>query len=77
MRIVDAEREARRQRHRESDVARVARQRQRPLAEREHLFFDIEGSACLNCGVAGRHFVPPSFGESGFFICEGRLNAQV
>lgn len=27
---------------------------------------------CLNCGKPGRHFVPPSFGEPGFFACSGQ-----
>ena len=25
---------------------------------------------CWNCGEAGPHFVPPSFGDPGFYICE-------
>ena len=24
---------------------------------------------CPNCGGSGPHFVPPCFGDSGFFIC--------
>lgn len=24
---------------------------------------------CMNCGGKGPHFVPPSFGDAGFFIC--------
>ena len=24
---------------------------------------------CSNCGEEGPHFVPPSFGDPGFFIC--------
>lgn len=24
---------------------------------------------CPNCGKDGTHFVPPSFGDKGFFIC--------
>ena len=24
---------------------------------------------CPNCGKIGRHYVPPSFGEEGFFFC--------
>jgi len=28
------------------------------------------GNRCLNCGEYGSHFVPPSFGDPGFFICE-------
>ena len=26
-------------------------------------------SKCLNCGEKGPHFVPPSFGDAGFFMC--------
>ena len=25
---------------------------------------------CLNCGEQGPHFVPPSMGDPGMFICE-------
>lgn len=25
---------------------------------------------CIQCGGAGPHFVPPSFGDIGFFICD-------
>jgi len=25
---------------------------------------------CGRCGKSGLHFVPPSFGEEGFYICE-------
>lgn len=25
---------------------------------------------CSHCGQAGAHFVPPSFGEEGFYYCE-------
>ena len=25
---------------------------------------------CPNCGGIGPHFVPPSLGEKGFFICK-------
>jgi len=25
---------------------------------------------CINCGEVGSHFVPPSLGEEGFFLCE-------
>lgn len=34
-------------------------------------------SRCLNCGQKGSHFMPPSFGESGYFTCqEWRNHAQ-
>lgn len=26
--------------------------------------------ACPNCGKKGPHFVPPCFGDPGFFVCE-------
>jgi hypothetical protein len=25
---------------------------------------------CRNCGERGPHFVPPSFGDPGFYICK-------
>jgi hypothetical protein len=25
--------------------------------------------ACPNCGKPGPHFVPPSFGNGGFYLC--------
>lgn len=25
---------------------------------------------CPNCGQVGAHYVPPSFGEAGFYACE-------
>ena len=27
-------------------------------------------TTCPNCGNPGPHFVPPSFGDIGFFICK-------
>lgn len=27
-------------------------------------------SKCVRCGEDGPHFVPPCFGETGFFICD-------
>lgn len=27
---------------------------------------------CRNCGEPGPHFVPPSLGEPGFYMCAGR-----
>lgn len=28
-----------------------------------------DASVCSNCGDKGPHFVPPSFGEPGFYMC--------
>jgi hypothetical protein len=25
---------------------------------------------CSNCNQLGKHFVPPSFGDEGFFMCD-------
>lgn len=27
---------------------------------------------CPRCGEKGAHFVPPSFGDPGFYICEAK-----
>ena len=29
-----------------------------------------KSSICMNCGEEGSHFVPPSLGEEGFFMCK-------
>lgn len=31
---------------------------------------------CPNCGEYAAHFVPPSFGDPGFFICEKRITKE-
>lgn len=30
-------------------------------------------SACPNCGKEGPHFVPPSCGDAGFYLCDERI----
>lgn len=30
---------------------------------------NFKSPPCLNCGQPGPHFVPPSFGDRGFYIC--------
>ena len=32
----------------------------------------LSAPPCLNCGKKERHYVPPSLGEAGFFICKER-----
>jgi hypothetical protein len=27
-------------------------------------------SICMNCGELGPHFIPPCFGDPGFYACE-------
>lgn len=43
------------------------RDKRRKRAERAK-----QGSMCPNCLERGRHFVPASLGERGFYICESR-----
>lgn len=31
---------------------------------------------CPNCGEIGPHFVPPSFGDEGFFICKPKTKTN-
>lgn len=33
-----------------------------------------ESPTCPNCGKEGPHFVPPSFGEDGYFVCDKPLD---
>jgi len=44
---------------------RMKRQKKKKV----NIKFGPEGK-CINCGEKGAHFVPPSFGDKGFFICE-------
>jgi len=34
--------------------------------------FGFPRGECPNCREKGAHFVPPSFGDPGFFICESK-----
>lgn len=36
---------------------------------RENREFERNPSFCPNCGERGSHFVPPNFGDNGFYIC--------
>lgn len=36
----------------------------------------VKYSICPECGNSGPHFVPPSFGEAGFFTCTGRVEKE-
>jgi len=35
-----------------------------------------KATICPNCGQPGPHFVPPSMGEQGFFICQNPSGAR-
>jgi len=44
--------------------------RQRTTKKRKnYLRIGKNPDRCPNCGEYGPHFVPPSFGDKGFFIC--------
>lgn len=34
------------------------------------LVTDARGPTCPQCGMPGSHYVPPSMGESGFYLCQ-------
>lgn len=34
------------------------------------------GPNCLNCGELGAHFIPPSFGDAGFFMCTKKVEGS-
>lgn len=44
------------------------RDKRRARADRARRWED-ERAICTACGGQGRHFVPPSFGEPGYFSC--------
>lgn len=31
---------------------------------------------CPECGECGKHFVPPSLGEAGFYICRAGIEVK-
>lgn len=37
--------------------------------KRRNFSFEVPKAICSNCGKPGPHFVPPSLGEMGFYIC--------
>lgn len=45
-------------------------------AKKQLKFFMPFGRKCSNCGEAGPHFIPPSFGDSGFYSCNRRGEQQ-
>lgn len=44
--------------------------KQKILMPSSHAKGNKEMIRCPNCGEQGPHFVPPSIGEKGFFICK-------
>ena len=52
----------------------MSTRRERAL-KRQRWVYDAQGipkPKCMNCGEAGPHFVPPSFGDPGFYTCGPR-----
>jgi len=47
------------------------KQRESNRANHRKLMATLKTNECMNCHelIAGGHFVPPSFGEEGFFVC--------
>ena len=38
--------------------------------KRKQNLLNVFKGKCPGCGKRGPHFVPPSFGDKGFFICQ-------
>lgn len=34
------------------------------------------GGVCMNCGEKGPHYVPPSWGDPGFYSCKKKEEAR-
>lgn len=64
-RIIDHVRLVRRLCRKAADLLRRKRQLERGL---DRLILPAPG-ICVHCGMAGAHYVPPMFGEDGFFCC--------
>jgi hypothetical protein len=63
---------------RPADVERTVRTARRRAAKLAHkrvsdawLGTALTRHTCPNCLKPGSHFVPPMFGERGFYICDG------
>lgn len=50
-------------------ISRVKKQK-RLSAYRKTQSYIKSVASCLNCGGMGPHFVPPSFGDPGFYTCK-------
>ena len=46
----------------------LRRDRRRGKKKQAKTFLPL-GHKCSNCGEDGPHFVPPSFGDPGFYMC--------
>lgn len=68
MRILDADRRRRRLVRKDKDLRRRERQLERGL---DNLIYGRASSVCPRCGEStGPHYVPPSFGDGGFYLCD-------
>lgn len=47
----------------------VPRRMRKKLAAARLLNAALPKPACPNCGQEGKHFIPPSLGEPGFYAC--------
>jgi len=42
----------------------------RQLKKKKKTKLDLVTVKCPNCGEKGPHFIPPGFGDKGFFTCK-------
>jgi hypothetical protein len=58
-------------------LSRDRRRGKKKYLARKKLISDPWGGMCPNgCGGPGPHFVPPSMGDAGFFICTRATSAS-
>jgi hypothetical protein len=58
-------------------LARDRRRGKKKYLAQKKLIRDPWGGKCPNgCGEAGPHFVPPSLGDPGFFVCTRATSAN-
>jgi len=46
------------------------------LERRERAIRERHDPPCPNCGQPGRHFMPPSMGDRGFYVCGEMLRLR-
>lgn len=48
----------------------------RNATEHDSAWDRLKRGVCPNCAEKGPHFIPPSFGESGFYTCDARPSVE-
>jgi len=48
----------------------------RQKKKKKKVHYKLTPEKCINCGEKGAHFVGPSFGDKGFFICNKKRSKK-